>query len=64
VRTALRLVEFARPTLDRLGDADLVDSELERLLTSGTGADEQRALVAGGADLREVTAWACDRTTD
>jgi glutamate---cysteine ligase / carboxylate-amine ligase len=59
-----RLVEFARPVLDRSGDADLVDTELERLLTTGTGADEQRALVAGGADLRELTAWACDRTTD
>jgi carboxylate-amine ligase len=58
-----RLVEFARPALDRFGDADLVDTELERLFARGTGADEQRALVAGGADLRELTAWACDRTT-
>jgi hypothetical protein len=49
-----RLVEFARPVLDRFGDADLVDTELERLLITGTG----------GADLRELTAWACDRTTD
>jgi carboxylate-amine ligase len=58
-----RLVEFARPALDRLGDAEVVDTELDRLLTSGSGADEQRALVAGGADLHELTAWACDQTT-
>jgi len=58
-----RLVDFARPALEHFGDAALVDTELERLRASGTGADEQRALVCGGADMRELTAWACDRTS-
>ncbi|MDQ2747995.1 MAG: glutamate--cysteine ligase [Actinomycetota bacterium] len=59
-----RLLDFARPSLQRFGDAHVVDAELDRLFTVGTGADEQRALVAGGADLQELTAWACDRTTE
>jgi carboxylate-amine ligase len=58
-----RLVEFARPGLDRYRDSELVDGEVERLLATGTGASEQRAVVAGGADLQGLTAWACDRTT-
>jgi len=58
-----RLVDFARPALERFGDGDVVDAELVRVRSSGTGADEQRALVRAGADMQALTAWACDRTT-
>jgi carboxylate-amine ligase len=58
-----RLVEFARPALDRFGDADLVDAEVARLHEGGTGAEQQRALVRDGADMAALTAWACERTT-
>lgn len=58
-----RLVDFATPALQRYGDVDLVEAELERLRTQGTGADVQRARVADGADMRALTAWASERTT-
>jgi carboxylate-amine ligase len=58
-----RLVDFARPALVRFGDCDTVEAELERVARSGTGADEQRARVSAGADLRSLTVWACERTT-
>jgi glutamate---cysteine ligase / carboxylate-amine ligase len=63
-RAALdRLVEFVRPALDRFGDTDLVDADLARLHESGTGAEQQRALVRDGADMPALTAWACEHTT-
>lgn len=58
-----RLVEFARPALDRFGDAELVDAGVARLRDAGTGAEQQRAHVADGADMRALTEWACERTS-
>jgi carboxylate-amine ligase len=63
VQTRLeQLVDRIRPSLRRHGDADLVESSLDRLLRRGTGASLQRAAQARTGNLNDVVSDAVHRT--
>jgi carboxylate-amine ligase len=63
-REALReLVETARPAARRLGCHEQLD-EVERILDRGTGADEQRRILAEQGTLLAVVQWLAATTTD
>jgi carboxylate-amine ligase len=57
-----QLVDRIRPSLRRHGDADLVESSLDRLLRRGTGASLQRAAQARTGNLNDVVSDAVHRT--
>ncbi|MEV8503511.1 glutamate--cysteine ligase [Actinoplanes sp. NPDC051475] len=50
------LVELVTPALRRLGDAELVAAQLERIREQGTGAARQRRALEAGGDIRAALA--------
>lgn len=57
-----QLLDHVTPALTRLGDLDRVRARLEVVLARGTGADQQRAWRAEGADADGMVREAVDRT--
>jgi glutamate---cysteine ligase / carboxylate-amine ligase len=62
-RLVRRLLAFVDRPLRELGDMDAVVDGVEGLLASGTGAERQRAVVAGGGDLTDVARFIADETS-
>ncbi len=56
------LVEHVRPALDEVGDTELVERVVARLLRDGTTADRQRAVMARTGELSEVVRDVVDLT--
>lgn len=56
------LYRYVRPALAAAGDEELVEHGLQRLLSTGTGADRQRRILAKTGNLSDVVAAAV-RTT-
>jgi carboxylate-amine ligase len=56
------LVTAVRPALLRHGDLPLVEAELARLRTEGTGADRQRRVLARTGDVHAVLSELADWT--
>lgn len=58
------LVDHLRPVLDQHGATESVEAAIKRVLTGGTGADRQRTVAAGSADLTAVVDDVVRRTKD
>ncbi|MFF4311846.1 glutamate--cysteine ligase 2 [Streptomyces sp. 900105755] len=58
------LLAHARDALDGSGDLAAVEEGVERLLRCGSGADEQRELLAGSGSLRDVVTGCVQRTQE
>ena len=56
------LLAHVTPTLERLGDLAWVRAQLRTVLARGTGADQQRAWRAHGADAERMALAAVERT--
>lgn len=56
------LLAHLSPALERLGDLERVRDQLATVLARGTGADQQRAWRAGGADAGQMVLAAVERT--
>lgn len=56
------LLTFVGPALDEAGTTDRVTTDLHRLLTTGNGAERQRAVAGDPADLHAVMADVVRRT--
>lgn len=58
------MLDFVRPALTAFGEYDEVAGIVERTLREGNGAQRQRALAAGTADLRVLVDMAVTATAD
>lgn len=56
------LVDLVRPSLERHGDLERVETSMHRLLTAGTGAAAQRAAHRRGQSVQAVVLDAAERT--
>jgi carboxylate-amine ligase len=56
------LMDHVRPVLAESGDQGTVERTVKRILTDGTGADRQRAIMSRSGSLRHVILDAAERT--